>query len=133
MKNSTIITIVLLIIVGIGAFFGGTKYQESKTSNNRQAQVFRQRMGGTGGQNFRPVRGEILSKDDKSLTVKLPDGSSKIVFLSGKTVFLKSSTGSKDDLKSGENVVAMGTENSDGSITAQDIQINPPVKGNFNK
>ncbi|MCL5090523.1 MAG: DUF5666 domain-containing protein, partial [Patescibacteria group bacterium] len=77
------------------------------------------------GQNFNAVRGEIISSDDKSITVKLNDGSSKIVFFSEKTEYVKSATAAKSDLKSGNTVMIMGSTNSDGSITAQNIQINP--------
>lgn len=131
--NSKIMIVILLIIVGGGGFFAGLKYQTGKaiTANFQQRQMgnsFRQRLG----QNFRPVRGDIIGRDDKSITVKLPDGSSKIILFSDKTVYLKSSTGSKDDLKTGDKVMVIGTENSDGSVTAQDVQINPPIS-NFNR
>ncbi len=130
MKNSIVIAILVAIIVGGGAFFGGMKYQQSK-----QPSFMRQ--GGTGAQGartgannrigagFRPVNGEILSTDDKSITVKLQDGSSKIVLISDKTEINKAAEATKDDLKTGEKVAVFGQENSDGSVTAQNIQINP--------
>jgi hypothetical protein len=67
--------------------------------------------------------------DDKSITVKLQDGSTKIVILSDTTSFSTSSTGSKSDLKTGDTVAAFGTPNSDGSVTAQNVQINPMFRG----
>ncbi len=78
-------------------------------------------MFGGGGQ----VLGEITSVDDKSITVKNQDGSSKIVILSDKTEINKASEAAKTDLKIGEKVSAFGTTNSDGSVTAQNIQLNP--------
>ena len=75
------------------------------------------------GQSFRPVSGEIIGSDDKSVTVKLQDGSSKIVLLSDSAQINKASVGAKEDLKTGENIVVFGTTNSDGSVTAQSIQI----------
>lgn len=130
MKNpkSIIITAALLILVGGGSFYAGMEYQQSKGSRfgnfqgNRNGQ-FQQRMG------FRPVNGEIISVDDKSITVKLTDNSSKIILLTDFTAINKSTEGSKDDLKVGEMIAAFGTENSDRSITAQNIQLNPTFRG----
>jgi len=130
MKNLPII-IVLLVIVGAGAFFGGMKYQQSK-----QPSFSRQFGIGQGGRNgpgqmqtrrngFRPVSGDIINADDKSITVKLQDGSSKIIIISDNTAINKASQATKVDLKVGEKVAVFGTDNSDGSVTAQNIQLNP--------
>lgn len=128
-QNSIAITVFVAAIVGAAAFYGGMQYQKSKTPSFAGGQF-----GGAGGQgmmrqrqgNFqgmRPVNGDIISQDDKSITVKMQDGSSKIVILSAQTTINKASTGSKADLKTGERVVAFGTANADGSITAQNISI----------
>jgi hypothetical protein len=79
--------------------------------------------GQRGTTGMTPVGGEIISQDDTSVTVKMPDGSSKIVILSENTTINKSSTGSKTDLKTGEQITAFGTQNQDGSVTAQNISI----------
>ncbi len=122
--NQYIATIVLLLVVGAGGFFAGTKYQQSKTSA-----AFGQRnpRNATGGNRmgFRPVSGDIVASDDTSITVKLTDGSSKIILLSDKTVVSKASVGTKADLKTGTKVAVFGTENADGSVSAANIQINP--------
>ncbi|MGI5826235.1 MAG: DUF5666 domain-containing protein [Patescibacteria group bacterium] len=141
MNKTLIVSAVLVIVAGAGGFFGGMKYQESKI-NTRMA-AFGGRMlfnsngnaSGNGArqiqrnQNFRPVNGEIVASDDKSITVKMQDGSSRIVLISDSTALLKSSEGNKEDLKTGETVMVVGTENPDGSVTAQNIQINPPLRG----
>lgn len=135
MKNSIVITAVVAIIIGAGAFFGGMKYQESRLANSRGQ--FRQQGGQAGGrgqfgQRFngrgagaRAVAGEVISLDEKSITVKLPDNSSKIVLLTDATTISKSAEGTKSDLKTGERVAVFGTTNSDGSVTAQNVQLNP--------
>lgn len=135
MKNNVVITVVVLI-VGVGAFFGGMKYQETKSARAQSARQFPGggRQGGNGQGRFgggagRPVVGEILVQDDKSITVKLQDGSSKIVLVSDKTTINKATEASKDDLKTGVRVAATGTENSDGSVTAISIQVNPLFGG----
>ncbi len=132
MKMSIVVMVVIALIVGAGGFFAGMKYQESRrplgrlgnfqgARNGQSPQQFRQ--------GFRPVNGEILSLDDKSITVKLQDGSSKIVLVSDTTSIYKASEGIKDDLKVGERVAVFGQENSDGSVTAQTIQLGQVFRG----
>ncbi len=122
--------IVVLVIVGAGGFYAGKTYAE-----NKRPTLSRQFGNGQGGRNgnnrngFRPVTGEIISSDDKSITVKLQDGSSKIVILSGKTEVNKASVAGRDELKTGEKVAVYGSDNSDGSVTAQNIQLNPIFRG----
>lgn len=83
-------------------------------------------MGGRmGGANL--ANGEIIAKDEKSITIKLRDGGSKIIFLSGTTAINKSATGTIDDLKVGTQVTATGTINTDGSVSAQMVQIRPEM------
>lgn len=144
MKNNYLITAILvLVFTGVG-FYGGMKYQQSKATsftgqfNNRQGTARNNQFGnvtGTirnGGVNrggFKPVAGEIISSDDKSITVKLQDESSKIVLINNKTVINKAETVTKSELKVGEKVSVFGSENTDGSVTAQNIQLNPISKG----
>ena len=134
--NKQIIAIIIVIAASILGFFGGMKYQESKTINNRFGGFDPQNMRSQqNGQNqtrrggFRPVMGEVISQDENSITVKLTDGSSKIVLLSEKTTYNKAETATKTDLKKGEKVNVFGTENTDGSVTAQNIQLNPILNG----
>ena len=130
MKQNTIIifTIVAVIAAGIG-FFGGMKYQQSKRSS-----TFSQfRNGNTANSGavlrggFRPVSGDIIKADDTSITVKLSDGSTKIVLLTKDTQINKAEQGSKTDLTTGIQVAVFGSENSDGSVTAQNVQLNPQL------
>lgn len=139
MKNTSfIITVLLLIIVGGGAFFAGMKYQEAQRSS------FARQMTGNGLGNgrtngalqglgnrlgIRPVNGEIIGSDDKSITVKMTDGSSRIVIFSDRTTISKAAAAAKEDLKVGEKVAVFGQENADGSVTAQNIQLNPILRG----
>lgn len=134
MKNNMTKIIVVAVIVGAIAFFAGLKYQENKQSQtrgfdttaqgNRNGQF--QRGGNRAG--FRPVSGTIISADSTSITVKLPDNSSKIVMLTAKTAINKATTASKSDLQVNEKVAIFGTENSDGSVTAQNIQLDPMMQ-----
>jgi len=122
--------LVIIVVVAAGAFFGGMKYQQSKSPSGRFANSQDMRNGGVGqrDQGFRPVVGEILNADDKSITVKLDDGSSKIVILPGNVTVSKTDTATNADLKTGVRVGVFGTNNSDGSVTAQSVQINPTFR-----
>lgn len=130
MNPIIIIVFVSAVVAGI-SFFSGMKYQQSKTpvlGSSRFALNGQRGMGGN-TRGFRPVSGEVLSTDEKSMTVKLPDGSTKIILLSDSTTYSKSNSGSKSDVQSGQTVTVFGTENSDGSVTAQNVQLNPEMRG----
>jgi len=134
MDKKILIKIIVVAVIAAGAgFYGGMKYGEStatQTSANLIAN-FRGQQAGVGsasrgmGQNGGFAGGQIIAKDATSITVKLQDGSSKIVFVSGSTPVMKSVQGSLSDLAVGENVTVVGTTNSDGSITAQSVQVRP--------
>ncbi len=124
MKNNYLMTTVLVIVfAGIG-FYGGIKYQQSQKINFSSLRNGRTGTGAPRG-GFRPVAGEIISADDKSITVKMQDDSSKIILLNAKTIINKAQTVDKTELKVGERVSVFGSENTDGSVTAQNVQLNP--------
>jgi hypothetical protein len=144
--NNVIIPVAIAAVVaGGGGFFGGMKYDASQTSNKggqfqnfanmtaEQRQTFQQRGGVNGAaltrraQGGNMIGGEILSKDDKSITVKDAAGGSKIIFLSPSTTISKMTDGTTGDLAVGKNVTVNGTANSDGSIAAQSIQLRPAM------
>lgn len=128
MKNHWIITAVLVVIVGAGAFFGGMQYQKSQRAAAFGQGNFAQggrRFGAQQFGNFRPIRGEIISSDENSITVKLQDGSSKIVLVGSQTAISEATNAGKDALQNGKTVMVFGNQNADGSVTAQNIQLNP--------
>ncbi len=135
MKNNIGIFIVIVVLVGAGAFYGGMTYGKTQLPGNLTAQQRQEmfarngapgRMGqpgqaGQAGGGF--TSGQILSKDDKSITLKMRDGGSKIIFFSDKTKISKSTDGSLADLENGKDVMVNGTANSDGSINATTINL----------
>ncbi|HAU07468.1 MAG: hypothetical protein UW46_C0006G0026 [Candidatus Yanofskybacteria bacterium GW2011_GWF1_44_227] len=137
MKKLLLVAIVVAVIVGGGAFYGGMKYAQAGKGNfanltSEQRQQFADNAGAglrngpsRGSMGAGVISGEIISKDDKSVTVKMRDGGSKIVFYSGSTEIGKFTKGVVSDLSIGETVTTNGTANSDGSLTAQSIQIRP--------
>jgi hypothetical protein len=128
-KNLLITSLVVLFVAGGVGFYSGMKFQQSKNPT-RQLGNFAGR-NGTGGNNaFRPVNGQVLSVGTNTMTVKLNDGSSKVVILTGTTQINKAAQGTTADLTAGTTVSVLGQTNSDGSVTAQSVQLNPIVRGN---
>lgn len=131
MKNKNIlITILIAVIVGGVGFFAGMQLTKSQTNTNDQSAQVQQRgnarFGGRGGN--RGTMGSVINQDANSITLQLPDGSSKIVLLSTSTIFVKTDKASASDIKNGDKVIVFGTTNSDGSVTAQNVQLNPPQR-----
>jgi len=137
-SKAMVISVILVVLALGGGFFAGMQYQKSRPSfmmtsgfGGGQYGQFRGRFAQGGGQGgnttFRPVRGQVLSVDANGLTVKLPDGSSKIVVISSSTNLMKSAPATSSDITAGETVTVIGTQNSDGSITASNVQINPQM------
>lgn len=132
MKNFKILILIALILaIGGGSFFGGVQYQKSKRLSITDFQAMREelrpgeRPQGLGEwQSGGAVSGEIIDRDEESITVKLPDESSKIVLISENTTINKATEGSIDDLETGEQVMVFGQANSDGSVSASQIQLN---------
>ena len=123
-KTKYIITAVILIFISFyaGMSYGKGKATSATTFGQGGSQVRTARTGGTrGAGGF--ITGDILSQDANSITVKLSDGGSKIIFLSASTTVSKSTVGSISDLSVGTGVMVSGKTNPDGSVTAQMIQL----------
>jgi len=137
--------IIAIIIVGGGAFYGGIKYQQSKNSfgnfsrqnlqnlsEEQRQQLFQGNVGGNmqrgvgkgTGAGF--LKGEVIDKDEQSLTLKMMDGSSMIIFFSGSTEISKTAEGLINDIEIGKQITVSGDQNSDGSYTAKTIQLSAP-------
>lgn len=126
-----------IVLIAGGAFFGGMKYSQSGSQReNFQRMQMGQNPGafgaglGRGGRTAGPrvgnfVAGKVLSKDDTSITIELPEGGSRIIFFSQSTEITSSVKGTTQDVVIGKNLMINGTQNADGSVTAQTIQIRP--------
>jgi len=130
-KIFAVVTVVVLLIVAGGAFYGGTVYGKSHPvmrqgaiKNGEIRPNIRSGAGMPNGANF--ISGDIISKDANSITLKmLSNEGSKIIFYSNTTQISKMASGTTNDLATGVSVSVTGTTNSDGSVTAKSIQIRP--------
>jgi len=133
-----LLIIILAVVVGGSAFYGGIKYAENKKtelqdlSSEQRAKMRQWSDSKANGfkdkqvdktMGVKPIKGEIIAKDDKSVTIKLQDGGSKIIFFSDSTKITKSLSGAIDNLADGEQIAVSGVANQNGSITAQFIRI----------
>ena len=132
--------IALVLIAGGGVFYGGMAYAQMSRSGpggnfaNLSAEDrarFSANGGptgmrgqtGTAGGGF--TAGEVIVRDDSGMTVKMQDGSTKIILVGSSAQIMKSAAGSVGDLTVGAQVTVTGLTNSDGSVTAQSVQIRP--------
>jgi hypothetical protein len=146
MNKKIISYVVVGIIVLVGVFYGGMSYGKIKVpalnangfGNNMQNRTGQFGMNIRNGRGGGFVAGEIISKDDKSITVQIMNNDptlangnqsgSKIIFLGADTTVTKTVSGVLGDLVNGTQVSIIGTTNPDGSITAKSIQIRPKMK-----
>ena len=141
--------VLIVLIVGAGAFFGGMKYGQTKNktvfgrgdfpdmANGQRPGGAQFGQGGAKGFGGGMVNGTILAMDDKTITVSVrtpgangaadTNAGSKIILFSGTTQIMKSTTGVIGDLKVGDNLVVTGKTNTDGSVSAESIQLRPVV------
>lgn len=134
MNDKMKISIVAIILIAI-SFYSGMKFDQSQSASVRNA--FIQRGAGARGDfagaqgsmrgNGGFISGEVLSIDATSITIKLKDGGSKIIFVSNSTSILKSDAGTLADISIGKQVTITGSANPDGSVTAQSIQFRQPT------
>ncbi len=119
---------VIWIIVVIVGFIGGVYYGKttvSATSAGKGSFTSSTRVGFSGrtGASGTFIAGQIAAIDSSSITVQLPTGSSEIVFYSSSTSVSKPTTVPVSVLTTGTMVTVAGTQNADGSFTAQTIQV----------
>ncbi len=129
-KSTIIISFIFLTIGFVSGFFIGKNQKPSfnkKGFNNQMPMMNGQRgqgqVRGVQTSNLKQTIGEITKMDDSSITIKTPDGGSKIILISDSTVINKASQVSKTDLTVGSNVSITGDSNTDGSVTGKTINI----------
>ncbi|MCX6755989.1 MAG: DUF5666 domain-containing protein [Candidatus Nomurabacteria bacterium] len=136
-EHFLIILIAVFLIGGGIGFFAGKGITNKNLQNpqsgfaNRGGQGGMMGGGNRGGQGSGMMRGsgfasgEVSSVDTNSIVVRMRDGSSKIVLYAPSTEIGKFTTGVLSDVVVGKQIMVNGTANSDGSVTATNIQIRP--------
>ncbi len=128
-----IIWVIVAIIALIGGFFWGKGSAGSSRvalgGAGAYASSTRRFGGGAGTTGGGLAIGQIASVGSDSFTLQLANGNSEVVFYSTSTPVTEPTIVSPDALNVGTNVMVVGTANSDGSVTAQSIQVRTAAAG----
>ena len=140
---SAIVALIVIAVVGVGAFIAGSNYGEAQAQNTR-AEFFRNRQGGApngqgaptgqngqngqngqGGQFGRPAAfGTVKSVSGNTIQVTQQDGSTVTVTTDAQTTIQKTVSGALSDIQPGERITVMSSQTG-STIVARDIQIRP--------
>lgn len=123
---------IIWVIVAVVAFVGGMYYGKSTvpaTGRGNFAGFASSTRAGFGGRGAGAaggfVVGQVSALGTDSITVQLANGNSQVIFYSSSTPVTEPTEVSPSTLTTGTNVMVGGTQNSDGSFTAETIQVRP--------
>jgi len=132
MNKKIIGSVAVALVVGIGVGYGGANVFRSGAPGQDMQGNFSAIKGGDmsgvrvgGAGNGGMLSGTVAAKDSESITINTKDGSSHVVLITPATSFLKSVSGAQSDVSVDTTIIVSGTTNSDGSVTAQSVQIRP--------
>ena len=140
-KKQITITSISIIIFGLVAFWGGTKWEEPRVVAQFQkqqadaAQARRAQMQQNDQMSPQAVRsdvaiGTITAVDGSGATIKMQDGSEKKIVFSGATIVRKTDEIKPSDLSVGQQLTATGKTNSDGTLAVQNISVRSQMQKN---
>jgi hypothetical protein len=120
--------VIALVALGGGFFWGkATTAASHGTLAGAYGSSTRRLAGGAAAGGL--AVGQITTMGSSSITLQLANGNSEVVFYTSSTPVSKPTTVSANTLSVGTNVMVAGTSNSDGSVTAQTIQVRPAAPG----
>jgi hypothetical protein len=146
------IVAVLVIVVGVGAFFVGNNHGQQQAQNIRN-DFLRARQGGAGapngapgqagqngqggqfGQNGQPAGpvgrpaafGTVKSVNGNTIVVTQQDGSTVTVTVDSQTAIQKTTNGTISDIQPGERVTVL-SDQTGSTVTARSIQLRPTAQ-----
>jgi hypothetical protein len=114
--------VIAIVALGGGFFWGKASGVASRAAGFAGAYSSSTRRTAAGGG---LVTGQIATLGSSSITLQLANGNSEVVFYSTSTSVSEPTTVLANTLKVGTTIMVGGTSNSDGSLTAQTIQVRP--------
>lgn len=126
MKKHLLSSVIVAVIFGGAGFAGGWLL---KTHNTSQAangystgtSYYYKRHNNINAKSHLVVA--VLSVTPSSLTVKLPNGNTEVVYVSGSTKYTLQTPATSSNVSQGQSIIVSGSNNSDGSVTANNITI----------
>ncbi len=117
--------VIAIVALGGGFFWGKESGAASRASGfaGAYSSSTRRTAGGATGGGL--VTGQIVTMGNSSITLQLANGNSEVVFYSTSTPVSEPTMVSVNTLKVGTTIMVGGASNSDGSLTAQTIQVRP--------
>ncbi|MBU6388960.1 hypothetical protein KGQ71_00415 [Patescibacteria group bacterium] len=122
---SVVFGVLALIVVAVGAFWGGSRYQSSKDanqSNQTQTTVY--------SSSLLPIAagseigtGTVTGTTPTSLTLKLNSGQTYVFALVGATYLVRRVDSATEPLKVGDRVTVVAQKNAQSGFTAQYVQV----------
>lgn len=131
-KNTYLVAL-LILAFSLASFFIGKNFPSRSTNlESPRGQFANQSRSLENGQRFLgnqmrggQLIGEITAIESDRITIKAPDGSSKIVLIGGETSVFRTIAALPTELKVGSKVAIFGKATADAIISAQNIQIDP--------
>lgn len=147
MKKNILLVLIATVFIICSSFYAGVRYEknvkipfESRLtaglSNIRNQSVSAPRALGNRFQRDAEggnISGKVVSNENNTVTVQLQNGGTKLVIVPLSAVVTKSNVVKISDITNDQYVMVSGKINTDGSITAQSIQIraeNTLIKNN---
>ena len=132
-----IVSVVVLVIVAGGSFYGGMLYGQSESRSGRTAGARFAGganggtpgfgvQGGTGGQGRQGgVFGQITEVGASYIVITDNNGKQTKVMVTDTTLIEKNASVKLTDLATGDTVIISGSAGSDGTYTARSVQVAP--------
>ena len=126
MNKNIVITTVVALSIGLFGGYAAARASVPVSANVPNMNYIRGNAGGLRGGNQNAsgfLVGTVVKKDSGSITVDTRDNNSHVVLFTPATSVFKSVAGSLADITVGSAVIVSGSTNSDGSLSANSIQL----------
>lgn len=119
-KKIILVAIIALIIGGGLGYFG-----KALVSNHHKTTglYHKGRMLANKKKKSKGATGTVVSDSNNTVTIKLNNGSTEIVYLNSNTSYSKITPASSSNITTGTKITALGTKNTNGSLNAKTVHI----------